>query len=191
MSSLFRYSLSPASPTLTVFSLIFLPSCLPCSIPYDFPPQQVVSSLAILTVLPALFNHFLSVPLEQCDPYFRGPINCFILFSCAGIWSVLVPVSGLSLSAQYGRHAFHHIYEVGPGHPGVRSVRVVPVWCWNLLFCLQGRWLWSCLQSGCLSSRLWCQFLPSHLQGRRLSSECKVSACRPGVKLLPVIPVWG
>jgi len=62
VSSLFRSFLSPASPPLMVISLAFLPLCLSCSVPCNFSLGLVVSSLALLTIIPESLIPFLSIP---------------------------------------------------------------------------------------------------------------------------------
>jgi len=157
--------LSPASPPITVFSLSLLPSRLSCSIPCNFPLQQIVSSLALLIIIPASLIPFLSIPSGWCLPYCGVGILFWFVICCPGIR--LVPINlvlGRSLLSQC---------HVGADRLGVRSVPVVPV---------LGRCLFSRYEVGhCCPV---CKVGPC-------GPVYKVGASRPVMRSVTVIVVWG
>ena len=111
--------LSPALPPLTVFSPRLQPSNLSCSIPCYFPLQLVVSSSALLTMLPASLILFLSTS------------SGFFLFSTRLASSAclyfLVLVWLLSWSTRYLVGACHPVWEDGACRPSISLVSVVRV----------------------------------------------------------------
>ena len=183
VSSWFHFSISSASPHLTVFSGSFLPSHLSCSIPCVFPPQQVVSSLALLNILLASWIFFLRI-LWISEFLSMGLVYFFsFLISCPSIKLVsVVPVLGRCLLPRLRGQcllcrdevdACCPKCEVSACCPGMRSVPFVPVLDQCQLFPLRGL------------HRL------SRYEVSSCCPICVVGAFCPGMRLVPVFPVLG
>jgi len=143
--------LSPASPPLTVCPLSFLLSHLSGSIPCNIHLRLVVSSLALLPILPVSLIPFHSIPLGQCLSLYWVCFHSLVVFSCPGIRSMTVVLRwGQCLSSRLWRRCLSsHLwgwylssrYKVGTCCAGFTSVPVVPVFG----LCLSSR----CLVSAC------------------------------------------
>ena len=188
VSSLFRSSLSPALPPLTVFFLSFLPRHLSWVLfPATSPPTT--SSIVI-----SMLRNLTSIIISS-SKYSAGFVSFLVqrwhfMFACV----------------------FSSQYIVSPCHPSIRLVPVVLVldWCLSsrdevsafcpsvrsVPFVVSARLVPAVpVQGWCLSSRCYVNaFCPSvrlvhfiGLQGRHLSSQYEVSACCPAVRSVPVI----